>query len=149
MGTYAWLHPERHDLYLAARVFAGAGFDGDWIQWAGNIVLIHIELYDDPLQGRDFWLFDDELIPANACAEALWAVVESDPYSVPELLAASPSAATVRETAATLVATIERNGRGIPDSLSNSLAEAAATRRSENSVRAWWSNVVPLLAKRE
>lgn len=147
MSEFTWLHPERHDLYLAARVFAEAERDGDWIQWAANTVLIHIELYDDPRQGQNSWLFDDELAPANAFAEELWAVVEADPYSAPELLASSPLAEALRVTAATLVATLERNGRGIPNNLAIELARAAAAERRSPDVRGWWANVLPFLYK--
>lgn len=147
MSDFTWLHPERHDLYLAARIFAGGERDGDWIQWATNTVLIHIELYDDPLQGRNAWLFDDELAPANAFGEALWAAVEADPYRAPALLASSSVAEAVQLAAATLVATIERNGRGISNSLAIDLARAAAAERPSGGVQGWWANVLPFLNK--
>jgi hypothetical protein len=75
-------------------------------------------------------------------------VLEPDPWNAPDRLAASPLTETIRLTASALLVAIERNGRGVPQTLTDLLARAAAEKRDDNSVRAWWDKVTPLLFRR-
>jgi hypothetical protein len=44
MGRFTWHYTERQDLYLASRILSGGYGDGDWMQWASDLLLQHLEL---------------------------------------------------------------------------------------------------------
>ena len=110
MGDYIWNQPERRDLYLASRVLAEGLLDGDWIQWAADVLLEDLELYDDPQQGAGSWLFDDEVNFATELGQRLWSAVQADPFSAAEILA-NRASQPVREAATKLIARMRANGR--------------------------------------
>jgi hypothetical protein len=110
MAEYVWSQPERRDLYLASRVLAEGQLDGDWMQWASDVLLQDSELYSDPRQGVGSWLFDDEVQLATELGERLWSAVQANPFSAAEKLANSASQ-PVRNAATKLVARIRANGR--------------------------------------
>jgi len=60
-----WVWPERRDLYRACLNLADPQTTSARISEAAGILLTDIELYDDPLQGRDLWLFPDERTVAD------------------------------------------------------------------------------------
>ena len=110
MAEYVWSQPERRDLYLASLVLAEGPQDGDWLQWASDVLLDDLELHDDPRQGAGSWLFDDEVKLATELGDRLWTIVEADPFSAAETLTKNVSQ-PVREVAASLVARMRANGR--------------------------------------
>lgn len=111
MTSYHWNHPERRDLYLAARMLAKGEPDGDWRQWASDTLIEDLELYDDPRQGAGAWLAKDEVDLAAELGKQLWEVVEADPFNAADELA-EPNP-TLSAVAAKLVERIESNGRAI------------------------------------
>jgi hypothetical protein len=108
MEDYVWSHPERRDLYLAARILARGEEDGDWRQWASDTLIQDLELYDDPRQGVGAWLAPDEVELANELGESLWRIVGADPDSAASLLAGANS--SMRAVASKIVERIEANG---------------------------------------
>lgn len=111
MPSYHWNHPERRDLYLAARILAGREEDGDWRQWAADTLIRDLELYDDPRQGTGSWLATDEEELANELGERLWSVVHADPFNAADLLAENDP--VLSAAASKLVKRMEANGRTI------------------------------------
>jgi hypothetical protein len=110
MGAYTWKWPERRDLYLASRILAGEKTDGHWLQWASDTLIQDLELYDDPRQGVGSWLVGEEAKLANELGECLWGLVEADPFSAAEKIAAD--GAPLRSVASRLVELMEINGLG-------------------------------------
>lgn len=111
MPRYNWKQPERRDLYLAARVLAGCEDDGDWRQWASDMLIQDLELYDDPRQGVGSWLATDEEELANELGERVWSVVKADPFNAGDLLAEPDPALSA--VARKLVQQMESNGRAL------------------------------------
>ena len=76
-----------------------------------DTILNDLELYDDPVQGRDSWLFDDELHLANALGEQLKVTVNQS-----RLVEAGPAALAseswpgARNTAVALLSLMTANG---------------------------------------
>lgn len=111
MASFHWNHPERRDLYLAARILARGDEDGDWRQWASDTLIQDLELYDDPLQGAGSWLATDEEELATELGERLWTLIQASPFKAADLLVEpDPNLAAV---ASKLVKRIETNGRTI------------------------------------
>ena len=111
MGAYIWSSAERRDLYLASRILAGENADGHWVQWACETLIQDLELYSDPRQGVGAWLVGDEAETAIELGERLWALVEDDPFSAAEKIAAD--GATLRPIASRLIEQMETNGRSV------------------------------------
>jgi len=112
MTDYIWSHNERRDLYLASRILATSERnDGDWTQWASDTLIYDLEIYNDPRQGVDYFLFQDEAQLVDELGECLWGIVQTDPFSAAALLAeANPS---LKGIASKLVERMEANGRRI------------------------------------
>lgn len=112
MTDYVWSHIERRDLYLASRILANrARYDGDWTQWASDTLIYDLEIHNDPRQGVNHFLCDDEIQLVDDLGERLWSIVQIDPFSAAALLAeANPS---LQPLASKLVERIEVNGRRI------------------------------------
>jgi uncharacterized protein YihD (DUF1040 family) len=112
MTDYVWSHTERRDLYLASRILANSGrYDGDWTQWASDTLIYDLEICNDPRQGVDPFLRDDEVQLVDELGERLWSIIQPDPFSATALLAkANPS---LQPLASKLVERIEANGRRI------------------------------------
>ncbi len=76
-----------------------------------DTILNDLDLYDDPLQGRGSWLFDNELHLANALGEKLketvshTRLVEAGPAAL-----ASESWPDARRTAVSLLSLMAANG---------------------------------------
>jgi hypothetical protein len=60
MNDDHWVWPERRDLYRACLILADRQATSTRISEAADLLLNDIELYDDPHQGKDVWLFPDE-----------------------------------------------------------------------------------------
>ncbi len=60
MDDNQWVWPERRDLYRACLILADPEATSARVREASDILLNDIELFDDPRQGKDLWLFPDE-----------------------------------------------------------------------------------------
>jgi hypothetical protein len=60
MDDDQWVWPERRDLYRACLILADPEATSARVSEATDILLNDIELFDDPRQGKDLWLFPDE-----------------------------------------------------------------------------------------
>jgi len=110
MTDYVWTHTERRDLYLASRILADSqSYDGEWRQWASDTLIYDLEIYNDPRQGVDYFLFQDEVQLVDELGESLWAIIQPDPFSAALLLIEAHPA--LRTVASKLVSRIEANGR--------------------------------------
>lgn len=69
-----WVWPERRDLYRACLTLADPQATSARVSEAADILLNDIELYDDPRQGKDLWLFPDEETVADDLATKLHAL---------------------------------------------------------------------------
>lgn len=112
MTDYVWNHVERRDLYLASRILANSGpYDGDWMQWASDTLIYDLEIYNDPRQGVDYFLFQDEVQLVDELGECVWGVIQTDPLSAAPLL--SERNRSLQGLACKLIQRIEANGRRI------------------------------------
>ncbi len=73
-----WVWPERRDLYRACLTLADPGATSARVSEATNILLNDLELYDDPRQGKDLWLFPDETLVADDLAAKLHALAGAE-----------------------------------------------------------------------
>ncbi len=73
-----WVWPERRDLYRACLTIANPQATAVRVSEAADILLNDIELYDDPRQGKDLWLFPDENPVADDLATKLHALAGAE-----------------------------------------------------------------------
>jgi hypothetical protein len=73
MDDDLWIWPERRDLHHACIILADPKATSECVGAAADILLNDIELYDDPHQGKDLWLFADEAPIAEDLATKLHA----------------------------------------------------------------------------
>jgi hypothetical protein len=73
-----WVWPERRDLYRACLALADPQATSVRISEAADILLNDLELYDDPRQGKDLWLFPDESPVADDLATKLHALAGAE-----------------------------------------------------------------------
>jgi hypothetical protein len=73
-----WVWPERRDLYRACLILADPQADSAGVSEAADILLNDVELYDDPHQGKDLWLFPDEAPIADDLAIKLHALAGAE-----------------------------------------------------------------------
>jgi len=73
-----WVWPERRDLYVACLTLADPQAASARLGQAAGTLLNDIELYDDPRQGADLWLFPDEASIADDLATKLRAIIEAE-----------------------------------------------------------------------
>jgi hypothetical protein len=78
MDDDLWIWPERRDLYRACLILADPQATSLRVSEAADILLNDIELYDDPRQGADVWLFPDELPIADELATKLHALASAE-----------------------------------------------------------------------
>lgn len=73
-----WVWPERRDLYRACVTLTDPQATSALVSEAADILLNDIELYDDPRQGKDLWLFPDESPVADDLATKLHALAGAE-----------------------------------------------------------------------
>lgn len=78
MHDNQWVWPERRDLYRACLTLADPQATSARVTDAADILLNDIELYDDPRQGKDRWLFPDEAALADCLATKLHALAGAE-----------------------------------------------------------------------
>jgi hypothetical protein len=78
MDDHQWVWPERRGLYHACLVLADPRATSERVSEAANTLLNDLELYDDPRQGRDLWLFSDEAPIADDLATKLHALAGAE-----------------------------------------------------------------------
>lgn len=106
-----WWNEDRRDLFRSLEVIASDAPNPDRIGLSLDTILNDLELYDDPVQGRGSWLFDNELHLANALGEKLKEtvnqsrLVEAGPAAL-----ASASWPDARSTAVSLLSLMAANG---------------------------------------
>lgn len=106
-----WWAEDRRDLFRSLEVIVSDNPNPDRIGLCLDTILNDLELYDDPLQGRGSWLFDNELDLADAFSVKLKATVTEG-----RLIEAGPTALTsnawpeARATAAALLRLMAANG---------------------------------------
>tara|TARA_R110001632_G_scaffold169865_1_gene288939 strand:+ start:79 stop:504 length:426 start_codon:yes stop_codon:yes gene_type:complete len=113
MGSLAdkWWNEDRRDLFRSLEVITSDAPNPDRIGLSLDTILNDLDLYDDPLQGRGSWLFDNELHLANALGEKLketvshTRLVEAGPAAL-----ASESWPDARRTAVSLLSLMAANG---------------------------------------
>ncbi|SMQ74773.1 hypothetical protein SAMN06297468_2943 [Altererythrobacter xiamenensis] len=106
-----WWNEDRRDLFRSLEVIASDTPNPDGIGLSLDTILNDLELYDDPMQGRGSWLFDNELHLARALGEKLKKtvdqarLVEAGPATL-----ASVSWPDARRTAVSLLSLMAVNG---------------------------------------
>ena len=106
-----WWNEDRQDLFRSLEVIASEAPNPDRIGLSLDTILNDLELYDDPVQGRGSWLFDNELHLANALGEKLKEsvdqarLVEAGPAAL-----ASESWTDARRAAVSLLSLMAANG---------------------------------------
>lgn len=78
MHDEQWVWPERRDLYRACLILADPLATSTRISEAADILLNDLELYDDPRQGNDLWLFPEEGLVAGDLAAKLHALAGAE-----------------------------------------------------------------------
>lgn len=78
MDENQWVWPERRDLYCACLTLADCQATSARVSEAVDILLNDIELFDDPRQGKDVWLFPDEALVADDLAGKLHALAGAE-----------------------------------------------------------------------
>lgn len=73
-----WVWPERRNLHRACLTLADPQATSARVSEAADILLNDIELYDDPRQGKDLWLFPDEAPLADDLATKLHALAGAE-----------------------------------------------------------------------
>ena len=115
MSDEAWLHPDRGDLYQATRIVLDERNDADLIGRCVDTLLNDLEIYADPRQGAESWLFPDELPLVDDFAVRLKAVVADNiPAESGNVILTHPDIEAVRRAGRTLLNAITQNGRGTP-----------------------------------
>lgn len=106
-----WWNEDRRDLFRSLEVLASDAPNPDRVGLSLDTILNDLELYDDPVQGRGSWLFDNELHLANALGEKLKETVNQS-----RLVEAGPAALSsaswpdARSTAVALLSLMAANG---------------------------------------
>ena len=100
----------RRDLYLETSIVADSGlYDGELRQWASDTFICDLEIYNDPKQGVDYFLLQNEVWLVHELGECLWAIIQRDPFSAAGLLTEAHPA--LRTVARKLVERMDGNGR--------------------------------------
>jgi hypothetical protein len=114
MDNDLWIWPDRRDLYRACLILADPEAPSAHVSDAAEILLNDIELYDDPRQGKDIWLFPDEAPVAGDLATKLHAIAGSETSGDSgHSIIAHPLWASICADAQKLLELIRRNGQGI------------------------------------
>lgn len=108
-----WVWPERRDLYQACLAFADPQTTSARVSEAADIVLNDLELYDDPRQGKDLWLFADESPVADDLATKLHALAGAETSGDwGGAIIGHPTWSDICADAQELLRMIRRNGQG-------------------------------------
>ena len=108
-----WVWPERRDLYRACLNLADPHATSTRASEAADILLNDIELYDDPRQGKDLWLFPDEVPVADDIATKLHALAGAETSKDwGDAIIGHPSWPVICADAQELLGMIRRNGQG-------------------------------------
>lgn len=114
MNDDQWVWPERRDLYRACLTLANPQATSSCVSEAAAILLNDIELYDDPRQGKDLWLFSDEAPIADDLASKLFALAGAETLGDwGDALIGHSSWPAVCADAQRLIEMIRRNGQGV------------------------------------
>ena len=108
-----WVWPERRDLYRACLTLADPHTTSVLVSEATGILLNDIELYDDPRQGKDLWLFPDESPVADDLATKLHALAGAETSEDwGDAIIGHPTWPGICADAQKLLGMIRRNGQG-------------------------------------
>jgi hypothetical protein len=113
MNDDQWVWPERRDLYRACLIFVDPQAKSAHVSEAAEILLNDIELFDDPRQGKDLWLFPDEGPIADDLATKLHALAGAETSGDwGDAIIGHSSWPGICADAQTLLGMILRNGQG-------------------------------------
>lgn len=108
-----WVWPERRDLYRACLTLADPRAPSARVSGAAELLLNDIELYDDPRQGKDLWLFPDEVPVADDLATKLHALAGAETLGEwGHAIIGHPIWPSICADAQMLLGLIHRNGQG-------------------------------------
>lgn len=111
-----WVWPERRDLYRACLTLANPHANSALVTDALDILLNDLELYDDPHQGKNVWLFPDETVVANDLAIKLHSLAGSEiSGDWGDAIIGHSTWPGICADAQKLLGMIRRNGQGMAD----------------------------------
>ena len=106
VNPFAWLEPDRRWLYLTLLVLTHQRLTAGRLAVVRHVLLVDMEVYDDPRQGAGNWVFPDEEPLLDQLGEQLHtigsAALEDDRLD------------QIVQTATVLRALVEANGVGRP-----------------------------------
>jgi hypothetical protein len=106
-----WWNEDRRELFRSVEVLASDVPSVERLCTALDTILNDLELYDDPRQGADAWLFDNELQLADKLGDELHtAVGDATPVDAGAIALPSGQWANVRATAGKLISLMVANG---------------------------------------
>ena len=106
VNPLAWVEPDRRWLYLALLVLTHQRLTEGRFAVARHVLLVDMEIYDDPRQGAGRWLFPQEGPTLDRLGEQL--------QSIGSVALGDDGLSQLVETATTLRAHLEANGVGRP-----------------------------------